>query len=313
MKVSPSSLHGHTSSILSVALDHTASNTSCVAAGAEAGTCPVRIWDTRIDGKRCQLAIHKHSTATSATTTGPRFLNGVTSVAFAPGHLLFCSWEQSIAAFDLRRPDQKVIQSFDDHVWLLEDFAADEVNQIAVSAVQASGKWKIACCEDGGDVHVFQAGGSTAGMEIEQTTLSGVHANMCTGVRWQDGSSRILVSGAMDATICMWDVLKSKPITGGHITCGAAANGTSSSGKSQLVNPPYVNSLDCSPTLCAVGLGDGTVGLYDTRTQQSRGQLCGHDSATCCVTFVREEQVESDEATGGLLERGWNTWARKRE
>jgi WD40 repeat protein len=308
MKVSVSTLEGHTSSVLCVALDHT-NNSSCVAAGAESGTTPIRLWDTRINGKTCQLAIHTHGAATassssSSSSTVP-FHNGVTSVAFAPGHLLFCSWEQSIAAYDLRLPNKTVLQSCDDHVWLLENFATDEINQISISAVQASGKWKVACCEDGGDVHVFHAGADLDAIGIDHTVLSGVHTNLCTGVRWQPGSMRCLYSGSMDATICMWDVSKSKPITGGHITCGNDATGASTTGGSQLLNPPFVNSLDVSPSVCAVGLGDGTIGLYNTRTQQSLGRLRGHDSATACVTFARSV---CDDEEGEAKEGNTQTW-----
>lgn len=306
MKVSVSTLTGHQGAVLCVALDHV-NNTSHVAAGAESGSCPVRVWDTRINGKSSQLAIHSKSKKISCNQP---FQNGVTSVAFAPGHKLFCSWDQSLAAFDLRRPDQSIIQSFDDYVWLVEDFAKDEINQISISSIQPSGKWKIACCEDGGDVHVFHAGETTDSLEVEHTTLSGVHTNLCTGVGWQNGSSKVLISGSMDATICMWNVSKSRPISGGHITCKNDASGASTSGGSQLLNPPFVNSVDVSRTVCAVGLGDGTVGLYNIRTQQSLGRLRGHDSATACVTFVRgvhdDEEEDKESCSGGCENNSWN-------
>lgn len=307
IKVSTSVLQGHTSSVLCVSLDHI-NNTSRVAAGAESGACPVRVWDTRIDSKRSVLAIHKKS-----TDTLDAFADGVTSVAFAPGHHLFCSWSRSVAAFDLRRTD-RVLQTFDDHSWLLDNFAEDEVNQISVSAVQPSGKWSVACCEDGGDVHVFRAGvgngedndelddeseSTGLGMGIGHSCLSGVHVNMCTGVRWQHGSDRLLVSGSMDSTICMWSTMSGRPIAGGHITCGPDNAGASTSGGTQLLNPPYVNSLDVGRRACAVGLGDGTIGIYDVVTQRPIGQrLRGHDAATACVTFVRGALSEEEEEVG---------------
>ena len=309
MQVAVSELKGHTASVLSVALDHT-NNTSCIAAGAEGGTCPVRVWDTRVDGRRCQLAVRRNN------KEHPRaFQGGVTSVAFAPGHLLFCSWEQSIAAYDLRRPDEAVIQMFDHHVWLLEDFADDEVNQISVSTVQPSGRWKIACCEDGGAVHVFQtnhtndestaipsAPAPATTMSVNHTRLSGVHDNLCTAVRWQHGSDRIVLSGAMDSTICMWNATAGKPVAGGHIKIGPDTSGASTSGGAQLLNPPFVNSLDVSATTCAIGLGDGTIGLYSLKDQRPLGRLRGHDAATACVTFVRGIHSENGENGKGAGE-----------
>ena len=317
MKVATSSLKGHTSSILCVAIDHT-NNTSHVAAGAESGTCPIRVWDTRIDGKRCQMAIRSNTTS---------FQGEVTSVAFAPGHLLFCSWEQSIAAYDLRRPDQHVIQTFEDNVWYLNNFASDEINQISISSVQPSGKWKIACCEDGGDVHVFQVGDGARDKDdkhrlgIEHTCLSGVHDNLCTAVRWQHGSDRILVSGSMDATICMWNASSKKPVTGGRITCGPDTNSASTSGGTQLLNPPFVNSIDVGHRTCAVGLGDGTVGIYNLSDQRPMCRLRGHDAATACVTFVRGTTEDNEADNWNHLFSGgndnkiclWNLNERERE
>jgi WD40 repeat protein len=274
-----------------------------------------------------------------AIAAAPALQDGVTSVAFAPDDVLVCASGRSVVAFDMRRADRAVIQKYGDRVWGAENFAEDEVNQISVfddgdGAGNGSGgnndpsrrqRWKIACCEDGGDVHVFnfpdqgQFGGvGSAGssfsensgaaksqqqpqqqpqqqlheddgtIAVTHTKLTGVHSNLCTSARWMPGCrGRTLVSGSMDATICVWNVPRCKPVSdGGHITCGPADQGASTSGGSQLLNPPFVQCVDCSPYVCAAALGDGTVGLYDMAKLSSVGRLRGHSSATACVRFV---------------------------
>ena len=233
---------------------------------------------------------------------------GVNSVAFAPTASFVCAAGRSVAAFHTRR---RTIQSSRLMVVVcgsVEDFADDEVNQISVSGMEVATakatlrerpQWRIACCEDSGDIHVFNfpdKGGfggvgtfdaTTECSQLDQRSkdaseqavtyskLTGVHTNLCTSASWMPGCrGRTLVSGSMDATICVWNVRRSKPIAdGGHITCGPADQGASTSGGSQLLNPPFVQCVDCSPYVCAAALGDGTVGLYDMAKFSSVGRL----------------------------------------
>ena len=301
-KVIVSSLEGHTSSVLCVAADHASADRSSqrVAAGAESGRCPVRLWDLRADRRRSSLAI----------ASAPALEGGVTSVAFGPEDILICACGQSISAYDLRRQDRAIIQKYGDRVWGAEDFAEDELNQISVFCSEHKRQWKIACCEDGGDVHVFSfsekrrfcdkmtASGNFRSNEQEgdqesgtsYSRLTGVHNNLCTSASWVPGCrGRTLISGSMDATVCVWNVSRGRPIAdGGHITCGADPSGdsASTSGGAQLLNPPFVQCVDSSPYVCAAALGDGTVGLYDMGKLKPAGRLRGHSSATACVRFV---------------------------
>ena len=118
---------------------------------------------------------------------------------------------------------------------------------------------------------------ATVGPGVTRDTLTGVHTNLCTSARWMPGCrGRTLISGSMDATICVWNVPRCKPVAdGGHITIGPADQGASTSGGSQLLNPPFVQCVDCSPYVCAAALGDGTVGLYDMAKLSSVGRLRG--------------------------------------
>ena len=262
-----------------------------------------------------------------AIATSDMMSGGVNSVAFAPDGILVCAAGRSVAAFDTRRADNPIIQTYGGRVWGVEDFADDEVNQISVSDGGGYSKgnpskrpqWRIACCEDSGDIHVFNfpdKGGfggvgtfdaTTECSQLDQRSkdaseqavtyskLTGVHTNLCTSASWMPGCrGRTLVSGSMDATICVWNVRRSKPIAdGGHITCGPADQGASTSGGSQLLNPPFVQCVDCSPYVCAAALGDGTVGLYDMAKFSSVGRLRGHSSATACVRFVPPSESSS--------------------
>jgi hypothetical protein len=115
---------------------------------------------------------------------------------------------------------------------------------------------------------------------VRGPTLFGGHGSVCTGAYFRPTTPRDLVSGALDATLCLWDLSKPRRpawaapvpsladvypdddcgVPGGSATgAGAAANTTA-----QSFNPPLVQCVHTHPNgrYFAAGLGDASIAVH---------------------------------------------------
>eukprot|EP00667_Euglena_gracilis_P014927 EG_transcript_15492 len=222
------------------------------------------------------------------------------------GGAAFCGADEQLVAvasadtlsvFDLRR-DGVVLRTASAALKL--DLGADEeLNGVAVD----SDGLALCCPADNGSVYRVAVGEATdGGVVLHQPDVYPLHGNVCACAKFRSASkSSEIISGGYDCWMF-------------HIDAPTAAilnslNASSSQKKKQVVNPPFVHTLDvtASGQHVALGLGSGLVQVCGL----AEGELCldfaAHRSAVNAVQWLRGEEVQLWTAGNDHLLALWDT------
>jgi len=261
---------GHQKDVLCLEINE---EETILCSGSEDST--VRLWDIR--NSKCIRAL-----------TGFQS-NEVNSVVF---HRLGCATSQTfynlyaaagsiIYCFDLRRPEI-VLNQFKSF-----QFNTDEINQLTFS-----GNY-IASCDDSGEIKILQIHSSRSnGLKKEENTVENelslfktlrrVHKQICSSVKFRPQHPSQIVSGSFDSTLVLWDFVRLKPLFSFDMHSIFGRDNSV-----QVVNPPFVNSIDvsCDGTKTAVGLGNCSVVVFDLNKRKALHSMDAHRAAVSQVIF----------------------------
>jgi len=305
-------LKGHQAAIS--CLDHssgcaTSVRPSLLLSGFEDGTC--RLWDLRIG----------RSVSCIKQCSGSNCSGEVLSVAFGPGwktsnadseeekspfshdFSVYTAVDNCVYGYDLRKASSPIVtEPSVDLSALLE--APDDVNQIAFSPIRAAptptsnkkGNRKkaqsthtpihMAAVDDGGSVRV------TADWAPNSERISGNKRVFCHGddamvtslafaPKNSNNKQQYLASGGTDCCIRIWDIAiqqQTKPVVSFTIS-------NTDAGANQVCNPPFVHSLEYSPSgrLLAAGLGDGSIAIVQGQVVTARLDDAHTGSVASCL------------------------------
>lgn len=212
-----------------------------------------RIWDLRLDpvkSIKCLMG----------------FPDSVNSVAFGcdGDHLVYAACGKKIFCYDLRK-EEVLLKNWEREY----DFNEEEVNQICCR------KTFLAACDDSGEIKILNTDSYTL-----YKTLRRQHSNICSAVKFHPVKPWEVFSGALDSSLVHWDFSRAKPLHHYNLA-------VSSPNSPQIVNPPFVHSIDVSMdgNRMAVGLGDFTVRVYNPQTQTLLHHLEFHTDVISQVLF----------------------------
>lgn len=305
-------LKGHQAAIS--CLDHSSRCASSVGpslllSGSEDGTC--RLWDLRIGRSvSCIKCSGSNGGEVLSVAFGPAWKtsDATTEEAKSPfshDFSVYASVENSVYGYDLRKASSPiVIEPSIDLSGLLE--APDDVNQIAFSPVRDSattptsskkGNRKkaqssqtpihLAAVDDGGTVRVTADWAlNTISSERSGNKRVFCHGTdaMVTSLSFAPKNStnkHYLASGGTDCCINIYDIAmlqQTKPVVSISIS-------NTEAGANQVCNPPFVHSLEYSPSgrLLAAGLGDGSIALVQGQVVTARLEDAHTGSVASCL------------------------------
>ena len=224
----------------------------------------VRLWDPQ-------------RTLKSTRRIGGVFGGGVTSVVLPPAceWSLFASSPTVVYEFDLRRPEVLLNEAKREFV----SGSTEDINQIAIS----SDGVLMAHCDDSGSAYV-----SDLELGAVLQTLSGAHENICSCVAFDPDCDAQVATAGFDAAMILWDAVSCESVNTLQITADAGSDASSTSG-TQMLNPPFVHSMDFSGRgeVCALGLGDGTAGFVDWESLSLYSRLPAHAAVVAQVHFPK--------------------------
>ncbi|EFA82353.1 WD40 repeat-containing protein [Heterostelium album PN500] len=200
--------------------------------------CTVRLWD--IDRGSVIKCINN--------------FNGepVNSIAFDKENLIYCAHSNKITCFDLRN-DSLILKESVNQL----QFNTEEINQITFDS-----KFQyMASCDDSGAIKII---------DIQKNKLCETlkkHTNVCSNALFRPNSKNELISGSYDYCVIQWDYLKAKLIRRESFQQASHVLSAKQKEKQQrqILNPPFVHSLDLSHDgkLMAIGLGSGDIAIND--------------------------------------------------
>ncbi|KYR02684.1 WD40 repeat-containing protein [Tieghemostelium lacteum] len=240
MKLHETKLVGHKDSILCVA---THSTKEIIATSSEDSTA--RIWDTKTN-KTIQCIQPFKDTA-------------ITNITFDSDNFVYCSHNNTISVFDLRQPS--IIIRNISHQYT---YNKEEINQITFD----SRYQYLAACDDSGQIKVIDVEKKKL-----QETLEKKHSNICSSVAFRHGVKNELLSGAMDCFLVRWNFIKGRPIfaeTFNPLAKPKKPQPGQPLEQKQILNPPFVNSIDVSSDgkYVSVAIGNGELTCLDISTFQ---------------------------------------------
>jgi len=151
---------------------------------------------------------------------------------------------------------------------------------------------------------------------VRKSTLIGGHTSVCSGAYFRATTPRDMVSGALDASLCLWDITKPRrPVWAGSVPSlsdlypddGKLANSAAVKNASQSFNPPLAQCMSGHPNgrYFAAGLGDASIAVHAWADPSSnsgprllRRLVGGHAAAVAAVHFCAFDE--------GLLVSGGN-------
>eukprot|EP01133_Synstelium_polycarpum_P014482 gene14482-17086_t len=124
-----------------------------------------------------------------------------------------------------------------------------------------------AACDDSGQTKIIEVAKKKL-----YDTLAKKHTNGCSSVMFRPQSKNELLTGSMDYSIIHWDYLKGKLLHREFFqatTTPVAGDGVT---QQQILNPPFVHSIDVSATGKHVAIGLGNADVSNDITQLSIAQ-----------------------------------------
>lgn len=212
----------------------------------------VRVWDLRTQKpQKCMLGCFQGQ--------------AVDSVTFSKhgGPLLYAAAGQHIYSFDLRKEGV-----LDREPLLALRACADGSPDTEVECLEVHPSGDSLLMGDSDGVITIL---DSASFEMK-AQLSGVHSSIITSLSVDSPEGHLLVSGALDYTLCKWDLLSGQPaaspvsFNGLSSRLQQAAGGGEGDGMGQMINPPFVHgaSFVCGGQCVLSVNGDGSVNLFDT-------------------------------------------------
>ncbi|EGC34143.1 hypothetical protein DICPUDRAFT_153694 [Dictyostelium purpureum] len=277
-KIIEKKLNGHKDTVLSVACHN---KQEICSTGSD--DCTVRIWDLK--SNKTIKCIGKEAFND----------NPINNVCFDDDYLLYCSYDNIILSFDLRQPNIILKQFYKQY-----KYNNSEINQLNFDS-----KFQyLGACDDSGQTKIIDLQ-----KDKLAETLSKKHLNICSSVVFKPNSKNELITGSMDFSIIHWDFLKSKvlhresfnppiPLTknknkkdnnsnngdDGDNDCSQPAT------TNQMLNPPFVNSIDISNNSkhVSVGLGNGDLIINEISSFKQYLKInCAHKSSISQVQYPK--------------------------
>lgn len=157
-------------------------------------------------------------------------------------------------------------------------FNKEEINEICF---HGKGPY-LSACDDAGEIKVIH----TEDNKVFRT-LSGLHSNICSSVKFLPRRPWELVSGGMDCKVVRWDFNRPKPIA------EVSTQERVAKSEGMLVNPPLVHSLSVwtSNHCVACGLGNGDILVYEIRAKGLELKCAAslHSSMVVCLCCIEKK------------------------
>mmetsp|Transcript_45003 Transcript_45003/g.71897 ORF Transcript_45003/g.71897 Transcript_45003/m.71897 type:complete len:365 (-) Transcript_45003:2139-3233(-) len=246
-------LSGHSDEVLSVEFCTYDPNLLC--SSSADGNC--RIWDVRVDRSVKLLAIKQQ----------------VNHCVFGNDGGCFVATEQG----DLMKFDLAATSVICSHPQVCVNVCQDELNEISP---HEDGRHVVVNDDQGGVSLVDMINGNVV------SRYSDGHTNICSSVQYCPGQGcDSFTSGGLDSKVISWG-----PGGASNVRAIEWDTAASSSSPSQMVNPPFVNSIAFSlnSKLRVLGLGDSTLILDVAPTKENWSQICrfpAHRSSVCKVAI----------------------------
>ncbi|KAI9499328.1 WD40-repeat-containing domain protein [Zychaea mexicana] len=264
--LSPSArLNGHNGAVLCAKYaENSILGPDILASGSEDQTC--RLWDLR--QMRAIKGIQKLNDA-------------VSSVAFGQNAELYLAVGTKVYTYDLRNDGMIISEPVQEYA-----FSQDEINSIDI---HSNGKY-LATADDQGEVKVI---------DLERhkpyKKLVKKHDNICMAVRFRAKKPWEVWSGGLDCRLFQWDFSRGVPVNGYDTNANEASS-------AQMFNPPFVYSIDTSPTgnWVAAGLGDCSIQVLGEvgGSKKKKKQTCharlmdAHTNLVNCLCFLPQGQED---------------------
>eukprot|EP01029_Cantina_marsupialis_P028041 TRINITY_DN774375_c0_g1_i1.p1 TRINITY_DN774375_c0_g1~~TRINITY_DN774375_c0_g1_i1.p1 ORF type:complete len:310 (+),score=86.92 TRINITY_DN774375_c0_g1_i1:106-1035(+) len=228
-----------------------------------------QIWDTRTNSIAMEL---------------PMFSEEVTAVHLVENTAFIGSG--NLFQFDLRKVDEGKEAT---------PIAKYSVNKDEINGIDVCENF-LASCDDNGDIQVVNM--NTGRL---QSSLS-KHTNICSSIRFNPNNKMEIISGGLDSMLYFWHV-KRKKVT-------RRFNMTETHEKSkQMVNPPFVHSIDISMNgkFVAGAIGDSSLVLLDARKKEIIDRKMDiHTGPVSCICFPSFDESKIVSAANDRTLRVWN-------
>jgi len=264
MKLIETKLSGHKDSIIYVDAHKTK---EILASSSDDGT--VRLWDLKTNTTI--------KTIDSFNTESPAI-----SLCFDNDYLLYCSQDTNIVCFDIRNPSEIIKDSTKQY-----KYNSEPINQLAFDS-----KYQyLGSCDDSGQIKIIDISKNKL-----TETLSKKHTNICSSIAFRPNSKNELISGSMDYTMIHWDFLKSRIFHKESFQPPTVNKKQQQQDEeqplqaSQLLNPPFVNSVDVSSNgkYVAAGIGNGSLLINEISSFKQYVKITGaHRSSISQVHYPR--------------------------
>ncbi|KAF2076235.1 hypothetical protein CYY_002476 [Polysphondylium violaceum] len=263
MTLIQSKLSGHSDSIIYVDAHKTK---ELLASSSDDGT--VRLWDLKTN-RTIKSIVGVFSTDIPAT-----------SLCFDNDYLLYCSHSTDIYSFDMRNESVIIKESTKQY-----KYNSEGINQLAFDSKYQ----QLGACDDSGQIKIIDI----AKNKLTET-LNKKHTNICSTIAFRPNSKNELISGSMDYSILHWDFLKNRVFhkESYQTIVNKKQQQEEEQGlqQNQILNPPFVNSVDVSTNgkYVAVGVGDGSLLINEISSFKQYVKISGaHRSSISQVHYPR--------------------------
>ncbi|KAG2378492.1 hypothetical protein C9374_008131 [Naegleria lovaniensis] len=199
-----------------------------------------------------------------------------------------------IHIYDLRNISQElfILKCFDDQ--------ENELNSLDMVGENAC------TCDDDGNIYIFSNQLNGSELKIKKV-LKNVHENICMNVKLRPNTSCEVISGGLDQKYIHQNWKSNNVLFKGDSTQWVPSFKTSQ----QVINPPYIHSLDINKrdSRSVIGLGNGSIVMFDLSAQHSKFVAFNnaHSYIVNNIQFMND-QLYSDHFMSASLDGIINIW-----